>query len=47
MKESMAICLEFSTLKSFENFPNVSSLNGLFFSGGSKRLGNYQNFSVC
>ena len=29
VKESMPICLEFSTLKSFDNFPNVLSVNAL------------------
>ena len=29
VRESMPICLEFSTLKSFDNFRNVSSLNAL------------------
>ena len=28
-EESKPICLEFSTLKSFDDFPNVSSLNAL------------------
>ena len=29
VQESMPICLEFSTLKSFDNFPNVLSVNAL------------------
>ena len=48
VEESIPICPEFSTMKTLANFPNVSSVNALLQWWRSlKRLGKYQNFSVC